>query len=341
MLTTNPSSPYYGKEAYTPKTIPDQPPEPNKSWLRSFGKIRLPWGNTSQAVPVEMLTKFQVKNLRYIKTNHSKQKQQKMRKEADDLGACFNHECYRMPHVTWRLTLIGFLMTGGKGASIILTPIMTLASIAGYFLSNGKVEFIEVFKVWCWWVFTPLIIWQVSEFAFKHCKRFFFAKSLGPQYEFNRRTGLVTLYDRKTKQASQHRFYEFDAYLNSFVSKQGIMQYQLYIVHRYSPKKLMSMYPLQGPSYNIEPHGAVWDFLQNYMDISQPLPDIPELEEYRSLDPVTAEHDKRTGRPADYWLNVVDEEILKQKIDENGRIIFELHLERRPDIMLQHVNYQS
>lgn len=111
--------------------------------------------------------------------------------------------------------------------------------------------------------------------------------------------------------------------------------------HAYSHKKMMSMYPLQGPTYNIEPQAAAWDFLQNYMDISQPLPDIPGLEEYRHLDPVTAEHDQRTGRPVDYWLNVIDEDTLKQKMDENGRIIFELHLERRHDIMLDHVQYQS
>ena len=340
MLTTNPSSPYYGKEAYTPKTIPDQPPEPNKSWLRSFGKIRLPWGNTSQAVPISKLSKFQVKNLRYMEANYSATQRTHLKKKINDLGAEFNHECYRMPHVTMRLTLIGFFMSLSKITTFLFVPLSTIICLFMYFTIN-KVTFEEAFFSWCWISLTPFFLWKFSEFIFKHCKGFFFAKSLGPQYEFNRRTGLVTLYDRKTKQASQHPFYEFDAYLNSFVSKQGIMQYQLYIVHRYSPKKLMSMYPLQGPSYNIEPHGAVWDFLQNYMDISQPLPDIPELEEYRSLDPVTAEHDKRTGRPADYWLNVVDEEILKQKIDENGRIIFELHLERRPDIMLQHVNYQS
>ncbi|MCX8588498.1 hypothetical protein [Gilliamella sp. B3801] len=336
------STNYYAPTAYTPDKIPDQPAEPNKSWLRSFGKIRLPWGNTSQAVPISKLSKFQVKNLRYMEANYSATQRTHLKKKINDLGAEFNHECYRMPHVTMRLTLIGFLMSGGKVlfmiSSIIFTVIYFIEIIGSLnYVKDTYNYFVDMYLFYL----VPFLIWKLSEFIFKHYQGFFFAKNLGPQYEFNRRTGLVTLYDRKTKQASQHPFYEFDAYLNSFVSKQGIMQYQLYIVHRYSPKKLMSMYPLQGPSYNIEPHGAVWDFLQNYMDISQPLPDIPELEEYRSLDPVTAEHDKRTGRPADYWLNVVDEEILKQKIDENGRIIFELHLERRPDIMLQHVNYQS
>lgn len=331
---------YYGKNAYTPQTIPDQQPEPEKAWLLTFGKIRLPWGNTSQAVPIDSLTKFQVKNLRYIKKNYSLEKQRKIRQEANDLGAEFNHECYRMPHITWRLTLIGFLMTGGKGLFIIAVPVMTFAALMMLIMVGNKVKFTEVFVMWLWCLGIPLAIWKLSDFAFTHFKGFFFAKSLGPQYEFNRRTGIVTLYDKETKQASSYPFYEFDAYLNSFVSRQGIMQYQLYIVHRYSPKKMMSMYPLQGPSYNIEPHGAVWDFLQNYMDITKPLPDIPELEEYRALDPVTVQYDQQTNRPADYWLTI-DEDTLKQKMDENGEIIFNLKLNLRQDIMQQYVKYQN
>lgn len=46
------------------------------------------------------------------------------------------------------------------------------------------------------------------------------------------------------------------------------------------------------------------DFIQNYMDISKPLPDIPILEPYRHLDPVTAAHDQQTGRDPHYYLTM-------------------------------------
>ncbi|MBN0077602.1 hypothetical protein JTL69_34980, partial [Pseudomonas aeruginosa] len=46
---------------------------------------------------------------------------------------------------------------------------------------------------------------------------------------------------------------------------------------------------------------AFWDCLQRYMDVTQPLPDLPVLEPSRPLDPVTAEHDRHTGRDPHYW----------------------------------------
>ena len=47
-----------------------------------------------------------------------------------------------------------------------------------------------------------------------------------------------------------------------------------------------------------------WELLQQYMDISRPLADIPYYEKYRHLDPATAEYDKKWGRPKDFWYNM-------------------------------------
>ena len=44
-----------------------------------------------------------------------------------------------------------------------------------------------------------------------------------------------------------------------------------------------------------------WNFLLNYMDTSQPLPDIPLFESVRHLDPTTKAYDQKTGRDPDYW----------------------------------------
>ena len=46
---------------------------------------------------------------------------------------------------------------------------------------------------------------------------------------------------------------------------------------------------------------AFWDCLQRYMDISQPLPELPVLEQFRHLDPTTARHDAQSGRPPRRW----------------------------------------
>ncbi len=44
-----------------------------------------------------------------------------------------------------------------------------------------------------------------------------------------------------------------------------------------------------------------WELIQQFMDISKPLPDVPELEPYRHLDPVTAEWDKQHCRPSNLY----------------------------------------
>jgi hypothetical protein len=44
-----------------------------------------------------------------------------------------------------------------------------------------------------------------------------------------------------------------------------------------------------------------WNYLLQFMDISKPLPDIPEHEHNRHLDPTTKAHDQKIKREADYW----------------------------------------
>ncbi|MCE2570430.1 hypothetical protein [Motilimonas eburnea] len=50
---------------------------------------------------------------------------------------------------------------------------------------------------------------------------------------------------------------------------------------------------------------AAWDTLLRYMDVEQPLPDIPSLEPFRHLDPTTAAFDKagKRGRPDNFWVD--------------------------------------
>jgi hypothetical protein len=81
---------------------------------------------------------------------------------------------------------------------------------------------------------------------------------------------------------------------------------------------------------------ALWDFLQQYMDVSKPLPDILALEPFRHLDPVTAEHDQRTGRPARYWRDM-DEQAFKARINEITDTR-KVNMDRQ-NIMVRHVRY--
>ncbi|MEM5531278.1 hypothetical protein [Pseudoalteromonas arctica] len=47
-----------------------------------------------------------------------------------------------------------------------------------------------------------------------------------------------------------------------------------------------------------------WERLVRFMDNTKLLPDIPEYEGYRHLDPITAEFDKQNNRPEVYWRDM-------------------------------------
>jgi hypothetical protein len=86
------------------------------------------------------------------------------------------------------------------------------------------------------------------------------------------------------------------------------------MVHRFKEQALRST-DFQAASANDEDHKALWNFWLQYMDSTAPLPDIPLFELHRNMDPVTAEHDRRTGRNPRYWPDM-DEGTCKQKTDE-------------------------
>jgi len=125
---------------------------------------------------------------------------------------------------------------------------------------------------------------------------------------FNREAGEVSFAMPGGKKLTAP-FEEFDAYVERVVQHGGIF-YRLMFVHRYTAKQFS-----QTSLSRIEPSKeevlALWDMLQRYMDVSQPLPDMPRLEPFRHLDPVTAEHDQKTGRTPRFWRDL-DLEAWKQ-----------------------------
>ncbi|MDN3555371.1 hypothetical protein [Halomonas maura] len=120
--------------------------------------------------------------------------------------------------------------------------------------------------------------------------------------EFNRQTGLVSMAQGKKKAPLVAPFVEFDGYIERVVQRGGVF-YKLMLVHRYTGKEFHHTSFSQTVTHKQEVH-AQWDMLQRYMDVSQPLPDVPRLEPFRDRDPVTAEHDRQTGRDPRYWRDL-------------------------------------
>ncbi|MDP4546816.1 hypothetical protein Q9245_03490 [Marinobacter sp. MDS2] len=126
--------------------------------------------------------------------------------------------------------------------------------------------------------------------------------------EFNRVTGQVRMALGR-KRYFEAPFVEFDAYVDRVIQQSGVF-YRLIFVHRYTQKSFhkTAFSTIESSKSEVL---ALWDVLQTYMDVTQPLPDVPRLEPFRHLDPVTAEHDERTGRNPRFWRDL-DLEVWKQ-----------------------------
>ena len=119
--------------------------------------------------------------------------------------------------------------------------------------------------------------------------------------EFNRATGLVRLALGRGR-FFEAPFVEFDAYVDRVIQQSGVF-YRLIFVHRYTQKSFhkTAFSTIESSKSEVL---ALWDVLQTYMDVTQPLPDVPRLEPFRHLDPVTAEHDLRSGRNPRFWRDL-------------------------------------
>jgi len=128
----------------------------------------------------------------------------------------------------------------------------------------------------------------------------FIVKDLG--CGFFRPTGMVKFRTWR-EETFEAPFIEFDPYISYHVQPKGPVSYKLQLRHRYSGWQTAVAEVHSTQKVELYAH---WDELQRYMDVSQPLPDIPALEPYRHLDPTTAEYDAagKRQRPADYWATL-------------------------------------
>lgn len=124
------------------------------------------------------------------------------------------------------------------------------------------------------------------------------------KYCLNRETGMVTLYGAGNRKIFTHPFIEFDCILASNPNHQGLLSYRLMLVHRYNNYKYgVNIGSLVGVNAPVAEYHRLWNMIQQYMDVSKPLPDIPMLEPFRHLDLTTAEYDQQTNRDPRYWRN--------------------------------------
>ena len=120
---------------------------------------------------------------------------------------------------------------------------------------------------------------------------------------FNRQTGMLTI-GRRFQKPFSAPFYEFDATLEFRPGPHGNSGFAIWLHHRYTSVEVFLGAKIQSLGMNLEEALAFWDTLQRYMDMTQPLPELPILEQFRHLDPTTAAHDQQHKRDPRRWRDM-------------------------------------
>ena len=220
-----------------------------------------------------------------------------------------------------------FIIGLAKTVTWFILPIFTTVSAFGLFNAN-ETQFYEslneILPVYIY-VFLPCaLLFIYHELTCKEGFEWLILPfySIGELYSLNRQTGMVTLYKKGKKVRFSHPFSEFDCYFISSPTPQGHRNTALVLVHRYNNyKQGVPLHLLLGSDQNVQEYNVLWNMIQRYMDVSQPLPDCIILEESRERDPVTAAYDKETGRNPRYWRDMTDEEYLTtlDKLDKSQK----------------------
>lgn len=338
----------FSETAYSSKTIPDQPAAKVKR--DDDFSVLLPWGNTERVIPTRVM--MDIEPLKLKKAEDDYQERQSIIGLYDN---AINHIQIRPGSLTkithfWMLAY-SFGKTLGLVVGIML--LITLLFIFGTHFIFPKhatlyeftvnllhSEFVDKGLLFVGGIAESgfLFMWFIS---FLYFEWFGPKKGKGAEWALNRQTGMVTIYRQQGKWTNRQRvaiekpFYEFDAYSVSALDREMIAYYRLDLQHRYQ-KELLIKNIFGDEAEDKREIYAIWDFIQNYMDISQPLPELGDFELFRAYDPTSIEYDKHTARNPRYWRDMSKEQwqSVCKEMDEK---ILTLDITSRSDIMAPHI----
>jgi len=342
---------YYSPTSYRPDRIPDQPASQARGLYQKFSCTRLPWGSTQELEPSNLMNVSPPENMRRDERNRREKAEQLSSGtykptlfDKVDFHQKYDHEHIRMARLPFRSQFWLILRVFGKFSTIFILALYVPLSIMAISKLEESESAIKVLPGPFLTIIAPFVLcWLIGNIVVNYLPKLWFRPPKGPLWDLNRRTGLVTLYDYKAFKKTgaigevSAPFYEFDAYIHTSPDRQGSPLNVLFLMHRYRDIRV-KVGALLGAEQTPQEVCALWDLLQNYMDTSRPLPDTPALEEYRANDPITAEHDRKTGRNPRYWTDM-DDETFKARCREMAVKIDAIDTFSRPNLMARHVEY--
>ncbi|SBR48057.1 hypothetical protein [Halomonas sp. HL-93] len=340
---------HYAETAFRVDTIPRQAPPPEKSTWKKLGSnldvARLPWGNYIGVNPTDFEYEHTVGWFRSYQHMGDDYRKYNMINETrwsqvvdEDISLL-----YRFLRFWFVVISHGFSFIGGGGYFIVgLTVVASLLiAVPQLFTENPKLS-VNLLIIPAWTIafcgFATILRRLYEKYSIRFYKR---NKNWSDDIAFCRRTGMVKSFQ------GNFPFYEFDAFIEMSADMKGNQFHSLKVRHRYpqhsqDPRNNLPLdysFPADG---SIAQLYAMWDMLGRYMDVSQPLPDIPRLEPFRHLDPTTKAFDEagKRGRPATYWRDLyanASEKELKQLREEHRKLVDAAPWGSRPDLMAQSV----
>ncbi|PAU75402.1 hypothetical protein [Halomonas salipaludis] len=315
---------YYADTAYTP-TKRQQWEEANPERDTIIGS-RLPWNRRTQDNGTN--EEYGHNNIA-ISQNWEDQRVDKSL-EGDDIfnvmKVRYDHQSIMPPCYKGSAKLFFMAMAVGKGGFFLSLWILSVAVFGLLVMAIFDGEFEESFSA----IFMMakllfpigllmIFLWKGGRYLEGKHPSILYGMRKAPLWRLNRQTGLFTIYDPKKawEQRLEAPFWEYDAFLQSSPDTQGSATYSLILYHPFKRirQKLDAQFP---PTKMPGELVAAWQFLQRYMDVSQPLPDVPGLEIHRHKDPTTAAADQRKGRNPRYWRDM-DEASVKKIQEEKYR----------------------
>ncbi|WP_019591970.1 hypothetical protein [Thioalkalivibrio sp. ALE20] len=331
---------YTAEQAHWPRPEPDQRSRRFRMTAASGQQLprRCP---TVDLFPLQDLQKLPPRQLRENEENTRDQPANNTSprpRERPGFPIRWDEECLRYTSLSRLNFIVGIIRLTGWAGVVGMFPISILSSLLliqtdhsagrGDSFSSLATSF-YYWEIPFWIAVVSPVLWGGANLIYRLFPSVG-GLQRGPQWELNRRTGNVIVYDnprrRKTAWKILHGrpFREFDCHLQSTPSHQGLPQYSLSLVH-YSRDIHVPIAGMFGATGHVDQR-ATWDMIQRFMDTSQPLPDTPMWEKFRPLDPTTLEHDRQTGRPPRYWRDMDDETFSQVLLEHQDRL--NLHYRR-------------